>query len=116
MNSVFKRTAFGKELARRRLLLGKTVEEFCEDNDLDPEHIRAIERADVPPPHPCRPMHFLGTRDLCRALRIKEDERTDFIHLASIGRFVEAIPSWKQERKFDRKHRAKYEEKARLRV
>ncbi len=41
---------FGEFLKNKRISLGKTLRQFCDENDLDPGNISKIERGKMPPP------------------------------------------------------------------
>ena len=42
--------AFGRFFKQKRIALGKTLRQFCQENGLDPGNISKIERGKMPPP------------------------------------------------------------------
>lgn len=45
-----KRARFGELFKARRIALGKTLRQFCQENGLDPGNISRLERGLLPPP------------------------------------------------------------------
>ncbi len=75
-------TTFARFFKERRIALGKTLREFCEENGLDPGNISKLERGLLPPPQ---------SRDKAEQyagfLRLKRElpEWTEFLDLAAAG-------------------------------
>jgi len=77
---------FGEFFKQRRTELGKTLRQFCLENQLDPGNISKIERGKMPPP-------LDRVEEYARYLNIKHHELETFRDLAcaSAGKIPEDI-------------------------
>ncbi len=83
---------FGEFFKKKRIEIGKTLRQFCIENDLDPGNISKLERGILPPP-----VSEEKLKHYARCLKIKKgsDEWYEFFDLAhaSAGRIPEEILS-----------------------
>lgn len=83
---------FGEFFKKKRIELGKTLRQFCMENNLDPGNISKLERGILPPPTSEEKLEHYA-----RCLKIKKgsDEWYEFFDLAhaSAGRIPEEIVS-----------------------
>ena len=83
---------FGEFFKKKRIELGKTLRQFCIENNLDPGNISKLERGILPPPTSEEKLEHYA-----RCLKIKKgsDEWYEFFDLAhaSAGRIPEEIVS-----------------------
>ena len=85
-------TIFGEYFKKKRIETGKTLRQFCKENDLDPGNISKLERGIFPPPQTEDKLEHYA-----RCLKIKKgsDDWYEFFDLAhaSAGRIPEEILS-----------------------
>jgi len=85
-------TLFGDFFKKKRIESGKTLRQFCLENNLDPGNISKLERGILPPPTSEEKLEHYA-----RCLKIKKgsDEWYEFFDLAhaSAGRIPEEIVS-----------------------
>jgi len=85
-------TLFGDFFKKKRIESGKTLRQFCMENNLDPGNISKLERGILPPPTSEEKLEHYA-----RCLKIKKgsDEWYEFFDLAhaSAGRIPEEIVS-----------------------
>lgn len=85
---------FGRYFKQRRIGLGKTLRQFCQENGLDPGNISKIERGKLPPPGSEEKL-----KDYARYLKIHigDAEWKEFKDLAAIdaGKIPEDLRSEK---------------------
>ncbi|HBG93423.1 MAG: hypothetical protein A2X54_07725 [Nitrospirae bacterium GWF2_44_13] len=88
-------TLFGDFFKKKRIELGKTLRQFCLENNLDPGNISKLERGLLPPPQGADKLEAYA-----QSLKIKKgsDDWYEFFDLArlSAGRIPEEILSDKE--------------------
>jgi transcriptional regulator with XRE-family HTH domain len=74
--------SFGEFFKQRRIVLRKTLRQFCQENRLDPGNISKLERGLLPPPQDRSKLE-----EYAKCLRIKEgsDDYYTFFDLARIS-------------------------------
>ena len=73
---------FGEFFKAKRIALGKTLQQFCNENDLDPGNISKIERGKMPPPTATEKLEKLGQY---LNITVGSEEWNLFTDLASIS-------------------------------
>jgi transcriptional regulator with XRE-family HTH domain len=88
-------TLFGDFFKKKRIELGKTLRQFCLENNLDPGNVSKLERGLLPPPQSADKLE-----EYAQSLKIKKgsDDWYEFFYLArlSAGRIPEEILSDKE--------------------
>jgi len=77
---------FGEYFKQKRLSLGKTLREFCQENGLDPGNISKIERGKMPPP-----IDNLDEYALCLNIKGAEIETFKDLAFASAGKIPDDL-------------------------
>ena len=77
-----KATRFGESFKERRIALGKTLRQFCQENGLDPGNISRLERSLLPPPQSREVLESYA-----KHLKLKKgsDDWYEFFDLAATG-------------------------------
>ena len=77
-----KATRFGEFFKERRIALGKTLRQFCQENGLDPGNISRLERSLLPPPQSREVLESYA-----KHLKLKKgsDDWYEFFDLAATG-------------------------------